>query len=46
MARAQEYDEQGNPIEQAGLKLTGYELVQLADLAIEDVEEAKTLIPT
>jgi hypothetical protein len=39
-------DENGKPVQDGSLNLTGYEMVQIADLAIEDVEEAKTLIPT
>lgn len=45
-------DEDGNEIEQNeeekedSLKLSDFEIAQLANLGMEDVEEAKTLIPT
>ncbi|PWN47116.1 hypothetical protein IE53DRAFT_382367 [Violaceomyces palustris] len=44
----QPVDEEGNPIEGAdmGLQLTEFEMAQLANLSITEVEEAKTLIPT
>jgi len=47
-----QFDEDGNPIEELeeekdeNLKLTDFEIAQLANLGMEDVEEAKTLIPT
>lgn len=47
------YDDEGRPIpedqepeDSESLKLTRFEMAQLANLSIEDVEEAKTLIPT
>lgn len=33
-------------VDENAFTLTGFEAVQLADLAIDNVEEAKTLIPT
>lgn len=42
-------DEEGNEIEQptdTGLQLTQFEMAQLANLCITEVEEAKALIPT
>lgn len=43
-----EYDEEGNPIDEpeSGLQLTQFEMAQLANLCITEVEEAKSLIPT
>ncbi|EPQ28124.1 uncharacterized protein PFL1_04451 [Pseudozyma flocculosa PF-1] len=41
-----EYDEEGNLIEDDGLALTQFEMAQLANLCITEVEEAKSLIPT
>lgn len=39
-------DEEGNEIEETGLQLTQFEMAQLANLCITEVEEAKALIPT
>ncbi|KDN38941.1 hypothetical protein K437DRAFT_259242 [Tilletiaria anomala UBC 951] len=45
--KPEDYDENGNLVpDEASLQLTGFEGVQIADLAVENVEEAKTLIPT
>ncbi|KAN0063948.1 RNA polymerase B [Thecaphora frezii] len=42
-----EYDEEGNPIDDdTGLQLTQFEMAQLANLCITEVDEAKSLIPT
>lgn len=39
-------DEGYDDDEEGGLALTGFERAQLANLAVETVEEAKNLIPT
>lgn len=43
-SEANAYDEEGNETDSLGL--TGFERAQLANLAVETVEEAKNLIPT
>lgn len=42
------YDEEGNelPESETGLQLTQFEMAQLANLCITEVDEAKALIPT
>lgn len=39
-------DDPDDPVEEQGLALTAFEAIQLADLAIDNTEEAKTLVPT